>query len=101
LRPVENLNRPKKRVQVCEPETGRNLGDAKEEMGSDENLKNYQEGREEIPNFQVGKELRSLWGLTDCHEDSREISHCQEGNGSRSLWDLIDYQEGSERFPNC
>jgi hypothetical protein len=26
LRHVENLNRPEKVVQVCEPETGRNLG---------------------------------------------------------------------------
>jgi hypothetical protein len=60
LRHAENLNRPEKRVQICEPETGRNLSDAEDEMGSDEDLKHCQEGREEIPNFQVGKELRSL-----------------------------------------
>jgi hypothetical protein len=29
LRPAENLNRPEKRVQVCEPETGRNLSDVR------------------------------------------------------------------------
>jgi hypothetical protein len=60
LRPAENLNRPEKRVQVCEPETGRNLNDAEDEMGSAEDLKHCQEGREEIPNCQVGNELISL-----------------------------------------
>jgi hypothetical protein len=99
LRPAENLNRPEKRVQVCEPETGRNLSDAEDEMGSDEDLKHCQEGREEIPDFQVGKELRSAEDLTDCHEDSQGISHCQVGNGLRSLRDLIDCQEGSQEFP--
>jgi hypothetical protein len=64
-------------------------------MGSAEDLKHCQEGREEIPNFQVGKELRSTEDLTDCHEDSQGISHCQVGNGLRSLRDLIDCQEGS------
>jgi hypothetical protein len=101
LRPAENLNRPEEeRVQICEPETGRNLDDAEDELGLAEDLKHYQEGREEIPNCQVVKELRSLWDLTDCHEDSRGISHCQEGNELRSLQDLIDCQEGSGRFPN-
>jgi hypothetical protein len=61
LRYAENLNGPEeKMVQICEPETGRNLSDAEDEMGSAEDLKNCQEGREEIPNCQVGKELRSL-----------------------------------------
>jgi hypothetical protein len=100
LRHAENLDGPKEMVQVCEPEIGRNLGE-EDELGSVEDLKDCQEGREEIPNCQVGKELRSLRDLTDCHEDSRGISHCQEGNGSRSLRGLIDCQEGSERFPNC
>ena len=99
LRSAENLNRPEKRVQVCEPNTGRNLSYVEDEMGSDEDLKHCQEGREEIPNCQVGKELRSAKDLTDCHEDSQGISHCQVGNGSRSLRDLIDFQEGSGRFP--
>jgi hypothetical protein len=69
-------------------------------MGSDEDLMNCQEGREEIPNFQVGKGLRSLRDLTDYHEDSQGISHCQVGNESRSLQDLIDCQEGNKEFPN-
>jgi hypothetical protein len=50
LRPVETLNRPEKRVQVCELDTGRNLSDAEDELGSTEDLKHCQEGREEIPN---------------------------------------------------
>jgi hypothetical protein len=54
-------------------------------MGSSEDLKNYQEGRQEIPNFQVGKELTSAKYLMDCQEDSQGISHFQVGNGSRSL----------------
>jgi hypothetical protein len=61
---------------VCEPETGRGLSDGENELGLAEDLKNYQEGREEILVFQVGNELRSLRDLTDCHEDSQGISHC-------------------------
>jgi hypothetical protein len=57
-------------VEVCKPETGRGLDDFENELGSAEDLKHCQEGREEIPNFQEGNELRSLQGLTDCHEDS-------------------------------
>jgi hypothetical protein len=99
LRPTENLNRPEKRVRVCEPEIGRNHSDVEDEMGSDEDLKHCQEGREETPDCQVGKELRSAKDLIDFHEDSQEISHCQEGNRSRSLRDLIVCQEGSEKIP--
>jgi hypothetical protein len=67
LRYAENLNGPEEEmVQVCELETGRDLS----EMGSFEDLKNYQEGREEIPVFQAGKELILLRDLRDCHEES-------------------------------
>jgi hypothetical protein len=76
LWPVENLNKREERVQICEPEIGINISDAKDEIGSDEHLKHCKEGREKIPNFQVGKELRSLRDLIDYHEDSRGISHC-------------------------
>jgi hypothetical protein len=76
LRHDENFNRPEKRVKMCEPETERNLSDAEDELGLAEDLKHCPEGREEIPNFQVGKELRSAEDLTDCHEDSQRISHC-------------------------
>ena len=76
-------------VQVCEPETEKFLRE-ENELGSAEDLKNFQEGREEIPVFQVGKELRSLRDLIDCQEDSQGISHCQLGNEMRSLWDLKD-----------
>jgi hypothetical protein len=64
LRHAENLDGPKEMVQICEPETGRYF-DEEDEMGSAEDLRNCQEGREEIPNFQVGKGLRSLRDLTD------------------------------------
>jgi hypothetical protein len=100
LRHAENLDGPEEMVQICEPETGRIL-DEENKMGSAEDLKNCQEGREEIPNFQVGKELRSLRDLTDCQEDSQGISHCQLGNDMRSLRDLEDCQEGSRSIPYC
>jgi hypothetical protein len=38
----------KKMVQACEPETGENLDDFENELGSAEDLKHCQEGREEI-----------------------------------------------------
>jgi hypothetical protein len=96
LRYAENLKATEeKMIQVCEPETGRGLDDFENELGSAEDLKNCQEGREEIPDFQVGNGLRSLRDLRDCHEDSQGISHCQLGNGMRSLRDLEDCQEGS------
>jgi hypothetical protein len=100
LRHAENLDEPEEMVQICEPETGRILGE-ENEMGSAEDLKNCQEGREEIPNCQVGKELRSAEDLTDCQEDSQGISHCQLGNEMRSLRDLGDCQEGSGSISNC
>jgi hypothetical protein len=77
LRYAENLDGPEEMVQVCEPETGIGLNDEENEMGSAGDLKNCQEGREEILVCQVGNEMRSLRDLTDCHEDSQEISHCQ------------------------
>jgi hypothetical protein len=43
----KNLDGPKEMVQVCEPETGRTL-DEEDKMGSAEDLKKFQEGREEI-----------------------------------------------------
>jgi hypothetical protein len=49
LRHAENLDGPKEMVQICEPETGRDLGE-ENKMGSVEGLKNCQEGKEEIPN---------------------------------------------------
>jgi hypothetical protein len=71
LRYAENLNGPEEEmVQVCEPETGRNLS---ERMGSAEDLKNCQEGREEIPVFQVGNELRSLRDLRTVRRTAKEF----------------------------
>jgi hypothetical protein len=52
LRYVENLNGPKEEmVQMCEPETRRDLNDVENELGSVGDLKNFQEGREEIRVF--------------------------------------------------
>jgi hypothetical protein len=73
LRYAENLNGPEEEmVQVCEPETGRGL-DEENEMGSAEDLKNCQEGREEIPVFQVGNELRSLRDLRTVRRTAKEF----------------------------
>jgi hypothetical protein len=81
LRYAENLKATEeKMIYVCEPETGRGLDDEEDELGSAEDLKDCQEGREEIPVFQEGNELRSAEDLTDCQEDSQGISHCQLGN---------------------
>jgi len=69
LRYAENLNGSEEMVQVCEPEIVRIL-DEENEMGSTEDLKNFQEGREEIPFFEVGNELRSAKDIRDCHKDN-------------------------------
>ena len=67
LRYAENLNGPEEEmVQVCEPETRRGLDDEENELGSAEDLKHCQEGREEIPDCQEGKELRSAGDLKNC-----------------------------------
>jgi hypothetical protein len=99
LRHTENLDGPEEMVQICEPETGRILGE-ENEMGSAEDLKNYQEGREEIPNCHVGKELRLVEDRMDYEEDNQGISHFQLGNEMRSLQDLEDCQEGSGSISN-
>jgi hypothetical protein len=68
-------------VQVCEPETRESFNNLESELGSPEDLKHCQEGREEeILDCQVGNELSSAEDLTDCQEDSEGISHCKRGN---------------------
>jgi hypothetical protein len=106
LRYAENLKATEeKMVEVCWPETGKGLDDwddEEDELGSSEDLKDCQEGREEeIPVCQEGNELRSAEDLTDCQEDSQGISICQEGNDERSLRDLEDCQEGSGSILDC
>jgi hypothetical protein len=73
LRHAEILRDEEEMVHVCEPEAGRNLSD-KDEMRSLEDLRDFQEGRTKISNFQVGNEMRSLQDLIDCQEDGRGIS---------------------------
>jgi hypothetical protein len=108
LRYAESLrNDEEDMVQVCEPETGRNLNDDEDELRSLEELRDChvcrdcQERRTKISNCQEGNEMRSLWDLIDCQEDNREISCCQEGNEVRSLRGLIDCQEGRTENSNC
>jgi hypothetical protein len=96
------LRQDKKMVQACEPKTGESLNDLENELGSVEDLKSFHEGREEeILVCQEGNRLRSLRGLTDCHEDSEGISTCQEGKDKRSLRDLEDCQEGRGSISDC
>jgi hypothetical protein len=99
LRHAKNLDGPEEMVLICEPETGKILGE-ENKMGSAEDIKNFQEGREEIPYFQMGTELRSTEYLMDCHEDSQGVSHCHLENEMRSLRDLKDCQEGSGSISN-
>jgi hypothetical protein len=103
LRYAENLKATEeKMICHCMPETGRGLDDEEDELGSTEDLRDYQEGREvEIPVFHEGNELILVEDLTDCQEDSEGILHCQLGNDKISLRDLKDCQEGSESILEC
>jgi hypothetical protein len=106
LRYAENFKATEeKMIDHCWPETGKGLDDwddEEDELGSADDLKDCQEGREEeIPDCQEGNELRSAEDLTDCHEDSQGVSICQLGNDQRSLRDLEDCQEGSRSILNC
>jgi hypothetical protein len=95
------LWRDKEVVQICELEIGEIIGE-ENGLGSSDDLKNYQEGREvEILVCHVGNRLRSLRDLMDCQEDSEQILHCQLGNERRSLWHLEDFQEGSKSISDC
>jgi hypothetical protein len=58
LRYDENLKATEEMIYVCEQETERGLDDFENELGSAEDLKHCQEGREEIPDCQVGNGLR-------------------------------------------
>jgi hypothetical protein len=65
LRYAENLSDTEEElVCICEPEIGETLDD--EEGRSVSDLINYQEGRSELSNFQVGNGRRSVDDLIDC-----------------------------------
>jgi hypothetical protein len=89
-------------VQVCELETGRGL-DNDDELGLCKDLKDCQEGREEIPVCQEGSRLRSVKGLKDCCEDSQGILNFQLGMETemRLAEDLMDCQEDNEEPLHC
>jgi hypothetical protein len=72
LRYVESLS-DTELVCICEPEVGETLSD--EEERSVSSLINYQEGRDEFSNCQVGNEMRSLEDLIDWREDSSGNSY--------------------------
>jgi hypothetical protein len=94
-------------VEVCEPETGKDLDDDDDdwdELGSTDDLKHCRLGKkEEILVSQEGNRLRSVEGLKDCREDSQGISNCQLGKETemRSAEDLMDCQEDNEETLHC
>ena len=61
---VENLSDIEEHIHICEPEIRRHLND-EEEVRSDEDFINCQEGRDEFSNCQVGNEMRSLEDLIE------------------------------------
>jgi hypothetical protein len=102
MRHVESLrDEEEEEVHFCELETGRNLSDNYEERRSLLDIMNYQEGRDEISNYQVGNKMRSHDDLKYCWEDSEGISYCQEGNNMGSVEDLIGYQVGRDGNSYC
>jgi hypothetical protein len=89
------MRQDKKMVQVCEPETGRNLN----ELGSAEDLEDCQEGSGSISDCQVGRDENSR--LSESLMDS-EVSSIQQGLLMKmGSVDLIIYQESSEQIPYC
>ena len=76
MRHVESLrNDEEEMVQLCEPETGRNISDVEDELRSMEDLRDCQDGGTKISNCQVGNKMRSE-DLIDCQGGSREIQYC-------------------------
>jgi hypothetical protein len=67
-------------VHICEPEAGRNLSDD-EEKRSGKGLRNCQVSSEELSDCQVGNEMGSLEDLIDCQEGRAEIPIFQVGKG--------------------
>jgi hypothetical protein len=98
LRHTKNLDRLEEMVQICEPEIGRILGE-ENKMGSVEDLKNCQEGREEIPYCQVGKDEHSR--LSESLVESN-VSSIQQGVLMKmGSVDLIVCQGSSREIPYC
>jgi hypothetical protein len=75
---VENLNATDEMVCVCKMEVGEKLSDEDERSSRD--IVDCQEGRDELPNFQVGNEMWSVGDLIDCQEGRGGSSNFQEGN---------------------
>jgi hypothetical protein len=75
-------------IHICEPEIGRNLND-EEEKRSDEDLKNFQVGRNGLSSCQVGNGKRPGGGLEYCQGRSAKSSDYQVGKEMGSV-DLIE-----------
>jgi hypothetical protein len=99
LRYVENLRGEEEVVHIYVPEHGKTLSDD-EGKRSENDLRNFQVGSEELSSCQVGNEKRSLVDLKYFQVSSNEISDFQVGDEMGSLVDLIDCQGGSRKFPN-
>jgi hypothetical protein len=65
LRHDENLSDTEKdMVYIYEPKVGRTISDEKGRLVK--GLINYQEGRDEFSNFQVGNDMRSIEDIMKC-----------------------------------
>jgi hypothetical protein len=99
LRESENLSDTEEElIHICELETRINLSD-EEEKRSDEDLVNYQVGRNGLSSCQVGNGKRPGGGLVYYQGRSVESSYFQVGNEMGSV-DLIYCQVCNKKFPN-
>jgi hypothetical protein len=80
LRYVETLRGEEEMVHICEPETGKSLNDD-EKKRSEKGLINCQVSIEELSGFLEGNEMRSLDDIIDCQEGREEIPDFQVGKG--------------------
>jgi hypothetical protein len=99
LRHVENLSDTEEELAcICEPEVGETLSD--EEGRSVTGLINFQEGRDEFSNFQVGNDMRSSEDIFDFQEERSGNSYYQVDHEMGS-GDLINFQEGRSELSSC
>jgi hypothetical protein len=97
LRQDEGLSDTEEMVCICEPEDGENLSE--EEERSVEDLVDFQEGRDELSDFQVGNKKRSVEDLIDFQEGRSESSDFQVGKVKkmRLSESLVNSEESSDQ----
>jgi hypothetical protein len=88
-------------IDHCWPETGKSLDDWDDEedkLGSSEDLIDCQEGSGRFPNGHMGHrtKMRSADDIKDFQEGREEILDCQEGNRLILSEDLMDCHEDSQ-----